>query len=84
MPNNDSCINKIFYLYEHFVVKAKELMWMGAEKRRTSKVEQMMLDEAAILSKLLPVSRRAQDCICLVLCYDALFLQQNETTGKSN
>ena len=70
--------NKIFYLREHFVVEAKALMWRGEDKKRTTPSERAMLAEAADEGKLLVVSKAAQDCIRLVLCYDALFVMEGK------
>ncbi|KAK3202577.1 hypothetical protein GRF29_154g37055 [Pseudopithomyces chartarum] len=74
--------NKIFHLREHFVVEAKALMWRGEDKKRTTPSECAMLAEAADEGKLLVVSKAAQDCIRLVLCYDALFVMEGKREDR--
>ncbi|KAF1966017.1 hypothetical protein BU23DRAFT_603818 [Bimuria novae-zelandiae CBS 107.79] len=86
LPNNDSFVevimdlmqNKLFYLREYFVTEAKDLMWRGVDKKKRTPSEEAMLDEAAEKKKLLMVSHRAQDCLRLILYYEALFEKEDK------
>ena len=73
---------KLSLLRTHFAVEAQDLLCRGVDKKRVSSGEQAMLDEAADPGALLSVSRAAQDCLRLVVYYDAMFAVEDTAVGR--